>query len=70
MEIEKYSQRGLPRVFLEFPDFPGNSVVREPKFILQTAGLQHRITAAPKLGYKGLFYKIKTRNFSLSGSCT
>ena len=33
--------------------FWGDSVVPERMFILQTAGLQHRITGAPKFGSKG-----------------
>jgi len=37
----------------KFPDFQEITLVYERKFILQTAALQRRITAAPKLGWKG-----------------
>jgi len=39
--------------FPEFPDFPGGSFVGERNPILQTAALQHRLTAVSKLGWKG-----------------
>jgi len=38
---------------LEFPEFLENTVVPERKFVFQTAALQHRMTAAHKLGRKG-----------------
>ena len=39
--------------FVEFPEFLVDSVVPEPNSIPLTAALQHRTTAAPKLGGKG-----------------
>ena len=37
----------------KFPEFQEITLVHERKFILQTAALQRRITAAPKPGWKG-----------------
>jgi len=38
---------------LQFPELLEKTIVPERKFAFQTAALQHRITAAPKIGWKG-----------------
>jgi len=49
---------------MEFPEFQGNTVVHERNTILQTAALQHRITAAPKVALKRYFAVKRTREWS------